>query len=289
MSVGFIGLGKMGAPMAANLLRAGFPLIVWNRSVENSKALKAGGARVAASVAELFANASIILMMLIDEQAIDTVLKRGTAEFDALVSGKTLVNLGTTSAEYSSRLELDLLRVGGHYVEAPVSGSRMPAERGALVGMVAGDSVSLAAVMPLLDPLCAKVFNCGLVPSAVRTKLAVNHFLISMVAALGETVVSARAADVDLSVLQEVLDAGPMASDVSRLKLDKLIRGDFSPQASVQDAGKIARLVFAQSTAAGARAPLMECCVELYRSAEEIGWQDLDMIAATRTLESMRE
>ena len=161
----------------------------------------------------------------------------------------------------------------------------VPAERGELVGMVAGNSLSVAAVRPLLEPLCSKVFSCGLVPSAVRTKLAVNHFLISMVAALGETVTSAKAAGIDLSVLQEVLDAGPMASDVSRLKLGKLIRGDFSPQASVQDAGKIARLVFAQTRAAGARAPLMECCVELYRSAEATGWQDLDMIAATRTLE----
>lgn len=285
MIIGFIGLGKMGAPMATNLLRAGFPLIVWSRSVENSKALEAGGAQVAASVAELFANASIILMMLLDEQAIDTVLERGTAGFDALVSGKTVVNLGTTSAEYSSKLELDLVRAGGRYVETPVSGSRVPAERGALVGMVAGDSMSVAAVMPLLEPLCAKVFKCGEVPSAIRTKLAVNHFLISMVAALGETVASARAVGVDLSVLQEVLDAGPMASDVSRLKLDKLIRGDFSPQASVRDAGKIARLVLMQTAAAGARAPLMECCVELYRSAEDVGWQDLDMIAATRTLE----
>jgi 3-hydroxyisobutyrate dehydrogenase len=285
MSIGFIGLGKMGAPMAANLLRAGIPLIVWNRNAEKSKTLEAGGARVAASVAELFDSASIILMMLLDEQAINAVLERGTVRFDALVPGKTLVNLGTTSAKYSSELELDLVRAEGRYVEAPVSGSRVPAERGELVGMVAGHSLSVAAAMPLLEPLCAKVFNCGLVPGAVRTKLSVNHFLISMVAALGETVACARAAGIDLSVLQKVLDAGPMASNVSRLKLDKLIRGDFSPQASVKDAGIIARLVLAQTTAVGARAPLMESCIQLYQSAEEIGWQDLDMIAATRTLE----
>ncbi|MGH8051278.1 MAG: NAD(P)-dependent oxidoreductase [Arenimonas sp.] len=284
LSVGFIGLGKMGTPMAINLLRAGISLIVWNRSIEKSKVLESSGAQLASSVAELFASTSIILVMLLDEQAIDTVLERGTPGFNALVSGKTLVNLGTTSAEYSHGLEQDLLGAAGYYVEAPVSGSSVPAERGELVGMVAGNSLSVAAARPLLEPLCSKVFSCGLVPSAVRTKLAVNHFLISMVAALGETVTSAKAAGVDLSVLQEVLDAGPMASDVSRLKLGKLIRGDFSPQASVRDAGKIARLVFAQTLAAGARAPLMECCLELYRSAEETGWQDLDMIAATRTL-----
>ncbi|MGH8050797.1 MAG: NAD(P)-dependent oxidoreductase [Arenimonas sp.] len=285
LSVGFIGLGKMGMPMATNLLRAGIPLIVWNRSVQKCKALEANGAQISTSIAELFASTSIILVMLLNEQAIDTVLERGTLGFNALVAGKTLVNLGTTSAEYSKGLEQDVLSASGYYVEAPVSGSSVPAERGELVGMMAGHARSVELVRPLLNPLCSKVFNCGLVPCAVRTKLAVNHFLISMVAALGETVTSAKAAGIDLSVLQEVLDAGPMASDVSRLKLGKLIGGDFSPQASVQDAGKIARLVFAQTLAAGARAPLMECCVELYRSAEATGWQDLDMIAATRTLE----
>ena len=270
--------------MAANLLRASIPLIVWNRNVEKSKTIAAEGAQIAASVADLFANASIILVMLLDEQAIDAMLKRGTAEFEALVSGKTLVNLGTTSADYSSRLEQHLWRAGGKYVEAPVSGSRGPAERGALIGMIAGESKVVATVKPLLAPLCAEVFNCGLVPSAVRTKLAVNHFLVAMVAALGEAVQSASAAGVDLSVLQKVLNAGPMASDVSRLKLDKLIRRDFSAQASIQDAGKIARLALIQSIAAGARAPLLEVCVEQYRSAEAAGWQNLDMIAATRTL-----
>src|SRR5204863_1145983 len=115
------------------------------------------------------------------------------------------------------------------YVEAPVSGSRVPAERGALVGMVSGNPTAIQSIEPLLAPLCAKVFACGRVPNALRTKLAVNHFLITMVAALGETTQAARAAGIDLSILQEVLDAGPMASDVSRIKLDKLVRGDFSP------------------------------------------------------------
>ena len=79
-----------------------------------------------------------------------------------------------------------------------------------------------------------------------------------------------------------MLNAGPMASDVSRLKLDKLIRRDFSAQASIQDAGKIARLALIQTISAGVRAPLLECCVALYTTAEEAGWQDLDMITITR-------
>jgi 3-hydroxyisobutyrate dehydrogenase len=285
MSVGFIGTGKMGLPMAANLLRAGIPLVVWNRTPEKCATLVADGAQRSSTVAELLGAVSIVLVMLANEQAIDVALERESAAFDEMLSGKTLVNLGTTSAEYSRQLERDVLDAGGRYVEAPVSGSRVPAERGALVGMVSGDAAAVQAIAPLLAPLCAKVFACGPVPNALRTKLAVNHFLITMVAALGETTQAARAAGIDLAILREVLDAGPMASDVSRLKLDKLLRGDFSPQASLSDAGKIAQLALAQAREAGARAPLMEACVDLYRDAELAGWESLDMIAATRTLE----
>ena len=285
MTVGFIGMGTMGTPMASNLLHAGVPLVVWNRTREKCAPLEAAGAQVAASVAEVFSTASTVLLMLLNEQAIDAVLDRGRPGFDALVAGKTLVNLGTISAEYSRRLEADLLRAGGLYVEAPVSGSRLPAERGALVGMLAGHGDPVTAVRPLLEPICAKVFHCGAVPNAVRTKLAVNHYLITMVAALGETFHAARAAGIDLAVLQDVLDAGPMASEVSRIKFDKLVRGDYSAQASVHDAGKIARLAYAQAVEAGARAPLLDRSIALYRAAEDAGWRSLDMIAATRTLE----
>ena len=285
MTVGFIGTGTMGAPMATNLLRAGIPLVVWNRTARKCEPLVAAGAQRAADVGAVFDAASIVLTMLQNEHAIDAILERGSPHFDALLSGKTLVNLGTTSAEYSSQLEADVVRAGGQYVEAPVSGSRVPAERGTLVGMVAGHPSAVEAARPLLVPLCTKVFACGQVPDALRTKLAVNHFLITMVAALGESVHAARAAGIDLSILQDVLNAGPMASDVSRIKLDKLLRGDFTPQASIQDAGKIARLALEQAKAAGARVPLMDCSVALYRAADAAGWHSLDMIAATRTLE----
>lgn len=285
MTVGFVGLGTMGVPMAANLLRSGVPLRVWNRSPAKCEPLRALGASVDGSVAELFANSTTVLMMLLDERAIDDVLARGTPAFASRVRGRLLVNLGTVSTAYSRALADDLARAGARYAEAPVSGSRVPAERGALVGMLAGDELSLATVRPLLAPICSRVFDCGSVPHALRMKLAINHYLIVTVAALGETFNAARAAGVDVALLKAVLDAGPMASDVSRVKLDKLVRGDFAAQASVHDAGKIAALALGQAEAGGAPAPLMARTVELYRAAERAGWGGLDMIAATRTPE----
>lgn len=280
VGVGFIGLGTMGAPMAHNLLRAGLPLVVWNRTAARCAPFATAGAQVADTVEDLFAQCPIVMLMLADGPALDEVLSRGTPAFAARVTGKVVVNLGTTSAEHSTRLEREIVQAGGRYVEAPVSGSRVPAEQGTLVGMLAGRAETVAEVRQLLEPLCASVFDCGAVPNALRTKLAVNHYLIAMVAALTETFHASRAAGVELRTLQKVLDAGPMASEVSRLKFDKLLRGDYRAQASVRDAGTIARLSLGQALAAGAATPLLERCVDLYRVAEQSGKGDHDMIAA---------
>lgn len=285
-TLGLLGIGTMGSAMATRLLRAGHELVVWNRSAGRCAPLVALGARQAASVDALFESAPVVLMSLLDASAIDAVLGRAERGFAQRLYDRTLVNLGTTSAAYSAGLEDAVVRVGGRYVEAPVSGSRAPAERGALVGMLAGHAPVVATVRPLLDPLCARVLDCGPVPGAMRMKLAVNHYLVTLVAALGEAVQAATAAKVDLQVLREALNAGPMASDVSRLKLDKLLLGDYSPQASIHDAGKIAQLSLAQAREGGASAPLLDRCVGLYQAAERAGWRELDMIAATRGLAS---
>ncbi len=116
-------------------------------------------------------------------------------------------------------------------------------------------------------------------PGALRMKLAANHFLIGMVTVLAETVHAARLAGVDIETLRQVLDAGPMASAVSRIKLDKLIRNDFSAQAAIRDVATIARLVAAQCASAAAEAPLIRHCVELFQAADAAGHGTDDMSA----------
>ena len=100
-----------------------------------------------------------------------------------------------------------------------------------------------------------------------------------MVAALAEAVNTARACGLDLQLLRQILDAGPMASEVSRIKLHKLLAEDFSAEAAVRDVRTIAELVAEASLAGGAAAPLMQQCVALYREADEAGRSGLDMIA----------
>jgi len=186
MDVGFIGLGVMGQPMALNLARAGMALVVWNRSADKCEPLLAAGAKVATSAAEVFRQARVVILMLADGAAIDSALGRGTPDFGANVVRHTIVHMGTTSPEYSRGLEADVRAAGGSYVEAPVSGSRKPAEAGQLVAMLAGERATLEEVRPLLQPMCHETIICGPVPSALLMKLSVNLFLITMVTGLAE-------------------------------------------------------------------------------------------------------
>lgn len=286
MKVGFIGLGNMGAPMALNLARAGVDLIIWNRNADKAHALAAAGAQLAVAAApdEVFQLAKVVILMLANAAAIDHVLARGTPAFSQLVRGHTIVHMGTTAPAYSLALEQDILTAGGWYVEAPVSGSRVPAEQGKLVGMLAGDAEAVALVQPLLQPVCAQTFVCGAVPQALRMKLSVNLFLITMVAGLAEATHFAEQNGVDLSVFRAIVDAGPMASKVSSIKLAKLVERDYAVQASVTDVLMNTRLIHDAARAGSIASPLLDQCLDLFTRAQEQGHGELDMAAVILAL-----
>lgn len=286
MCVGFVGLGIMGQPMALNLARAGVPLVVWNRTPGGCEPLRAAGAEVAASAAEVFDQAETVVLMLADETAVDAVLGRGTPEFAARVSGHTVVHMGTTSPGYSGSLQDDIRSVGGRYVEAPVSGSRVPAEQGQLVAMLAGDHDAVEAVRPLVALLCWQTFDCGAVPDALLMKLSVNLFLITMVTGLTEAFHFADRHGLDQRLLLDVLDAGPMASAVSRVKAPKLLARDFATQAAAADVLKNNRLIAEAARKADLASPLLDLCHTLYRETVAQGYGGEDMVAVLRALEA---
>ncbi|MDC2954252.1 NAD(P)-dependent oxidoreductase [Streptomyces gilvifuscus] len=285
MYVGFVGLGVMGQPMALNLARAGTPLVVWNRTPARCEPLRAAGAEVAAGPAEVFERAGTVILMLADETAVDTVLGRGGPDFAMRVAGRTVVHMGTTSAEYSGGLREDIREAGGRYVEAPVSGSRVPAERGELVGMLAGDADAVAAVRPLLAPVCREMFDCGSVPGALLMKFSVNLFLITMVTGLTEAFHFADRHGLDRRLLRDVLDAGPMASAVSRVKGAKLLDRDFTVQAGAADVLKNNRLIAEAARKADLASPLLDVCHALFGETVEQGHGGQDMVAVLRAIE----
>lgn len=284
--VGFLGLGVMGRPMALNLVRAGTGLVVWNRTAAKVEPLRAAGATVAADPADVLRRTRVVFLMLADGPAIDSTLGRGTPGFAANVRGRIVVHMGTTSPEYSRGLEADIQAAGGRYVEAPVSGSRGPAESGELIAMLAGEPAAVDAVRSLIAPLCGEVFVCGPVPQALQMKLAVNLYLITMVTGLAEAFHFAERHGLDGRRLLEVLDAGPMASTVSRAKARKLLDRDFAVQASIVNVLDNNRLIAEAARAARLASPLLDVCHALYGETVALGHGEADMAAVVRALEA---
>ena len=277
----------MGLPMALNLARAGTPLVVWNRTPGRCAEPRAAGATVAANPAEVFASTSTVLMMLADDTAVDTVLGRDTPAFADNVAGHTIVHMGTTDPGWSRTLGEDIAAAGGRYVEAPVSGSRIPAVKGELVAMLAGDAA--AEVAPLLTPMCRETVLCGPVPNGLLTKLAVNLYLITMVTGLAEATHFAQRHGLDPHLFAHVLDEGPMASAVSRVKTAKLLTGDFAVQASITNVLENNRLVAEAAREAGIASPLLDVCHRLYGETAALGHGHEDMVAVIHAIEARTE
>jgi len=285
--VGFIGLGHMGEPMAANLLRVRGELVVWNRSPAAARRLHAQGASLLGTPAEVFDTCDTVILMLANIDAINETLGRTDESFAVNVRGRVIVSMGTIAPVDSARLGAALLAQGAAYAEAPVSGSRVPAENGALVAMLAGPADVVEHAGLLLTAMCRSVFACGEVPKALTTKLAVNVFLIDMVTGLAEAMRFAEGNGVDPDVLRAVLDSGPMSSDVSRLKIAKLLADDYAPQATIRDVRYNSRLILDQARKTGTELPLLADCERLLAAAEELGHQRADMVAVLLALREL--
>lgn len=285
--IAFLGLGHMGQPMATHLARSGADLVVWNRTASVAEPFAALGADVATTADEAIASSEVVILMLAGDRVVDRVLDREGPGL-ARLAGRTVVQMGTTSPAYSLMLGRALEAVGARYVEAPVSGSRIPAEQGQLVAMVAGPADLVPLVSRLVAPMCRTVVAVGEVPQALAMKLAVNTFLITQVVGLVESFHLARAAGLDLEVFRFVLDAGPMASAVSTVKLAKLVRADFAVQASAADVLYNARLIDGQCAESGVELPLMDEALGLLERAVRAGHGDEDMVAVIRVLDGPR-
>ncbi|KAJ3497122.1 hypothetical protein NLG97_g2133 [Lecanicillium saksenae] len=275
MRVGFMGLGFMGTPMALNLSRH-FRLTVWNRTAAKCDPFKATTAAIADSPAAVLRQSDVIFTMLYNEAAYRAVLDK---DFTNALRGKTIINTSSVSVAFSKYLDEQVREAGGRFLEMPVSGSRVPAEQGQLVGMLAGDRDEAQRVDPLLKTITKAAVYCGEIGMGLRTKYATNLYLITMTAGLAESMNLARAQGLDVNAFGEVLDAGPMASAYSKLKVAKMIAEDWSPQAAIADCYNLTELVQDAAGEVGAQTPLMTVCNTLYRDAVSRGFGGDDMIA----------
>ncbi|KAF3072736.1 hypothetical protein V8C43DRAFT_246384 [Trichoderma afarasin] len=280
MSVGFLGLGVMGTPMALNLCRR-FPTTVWNRTASKCAALVQAGAGLGQTPAKVVEQSDVIFTMMFDGPAIRSVIDD---DFRKALRGKTLVNTSSVSVEFSQSLAKEVQEAGGKFIEMPVSGSKVPAETGNLVGMMAGDQAECERIRPFVEPITSAAVYCGPIGAGLKTKYAVNIFLITVTAGLAESMNLARAQGLNLEAFSSVLDAGPLASAYSKIKLAKMAKQDWSAQAAVKDCYNSTELIRTAAKAAEAKTPLIQVCNSLYKQAIDSGLEEEDMIAVYRVL-----
>lgn len=286
--IGFLGLGIMGQPMALNLQRSGQDLVCWSRTRSNCAAVEQAGALVASAPAGVFeevGDGGLVLMMLFDETATDAALQRGTPHF-AMVRDRVVVNMSSVAPEYSRSLSRDIEAAGGRFVEAPVSGSRIPAEKGELVAMLAGDEALCSRVAGVVRPMCRDTVYCGIVGNGMLMKLAINIFMLTSAVGLAEAFHFAGRQGLPLDQFQKVADASQMSSLLSRVKLAKLMTGDFTRQGAVIDGVNNTRLITEAAAAVNASTRLSAEVRALFDEANALGHGTDDMIAVIRAIEA---
>jgi 3-hydroxyisobutyrate dehydrogenase len=283
--VGVIGLGAMGQPIARNLVTSGFELMVFNRSPEKAEPLR-NGAVLAASSGEVFERSEAILLVVPGEREIDQVLERVDEGVQAPVQNKIVINMATVAPGYSERLATAVAAAGGSYVEAPVSGSRRPAEAGTLIVLAAAeDESAIDRAQPVFDTIGKATVRCGVPPTAMRMKLANNLLLITLLEGIAEAVHFAGAIGLDLERFAEVVLAGPMANDIFRGKARKLLTRDFAPEASIKHVDKDIRLVCEEARRAGIHTPGASANAAILAAAVESGLADDDIVGVLKALE----
>ncbi|SAI68909.1 dehydrogenase [Bordetella ansorpii] len=286
MKMGIIGVGVMGEPMARNLHTAGFAVTVYNRTASRCAPLREAGLTVAATAQDVIDACDAIILMLPGHEEIDQVLGRDAqGKITAAVAGKTLIVMATVSPAYSTTLGNAIKAAGSRYIEAPVSGSRKPAETGQLVILAsAEDDSHIDAVQPAFDALGKKTVRCGAVPTAMRMKLANNLLLIASFEALSEAAHFAQRIGLDMPLFFEMVQAGPLANDVVRMKVPKLLADDFAEQAPIRHVSKDIGLVCAEAQRCETWLPIAQANRELFGRAIRRGLASDDAIGIIKVL-----
>jgi 3-hydroxyisobutyrate dehydrogenase len=258
----------MGAPMARNLADAGHEVRAWNRSADKAQGL---GAQVAGSPAEAADGAEVVITMLADGPAVQAVL-----EDVELTGDQVWWQASTVGVEWCDRLAQ---RAGGAaYVDAPVLGTRQPAEQGELTVLASGKGRD--RLEPVFGAVAAKVVDLGDTPGAgTRMKLVVNAWLVALVEGLAETIALAEGLQLDPRQFIEIIDGGPMGPPYAKLKGTAMIEREFPPSFSLALAAKDAGLVAEAAAAAGLDLPLPRVIHEQMEKAIEAGHGDEDMAA----------
>ena len=224
-SIGFIGLGIMGQPMALNLAQAGHKLAVYNRTRSKAEPLERAGARVVASPAEAAREADVIITIVSDSAAVEEVVSGKDGVLEAIRSGAVLIDSSTISPVVSRKLACHVAGKGARMLDAPVTGSKHGAEKGELTFMIGGERETLERAMEVLKVLGKKHIYCGENGKGLAAKLSMNAILATTIAIFSEGFVAATKAGVDPQVLLEIMQSSLARSAIVDFKAPFVFRG----------------------------------------------------------------
>jgi 3-hydroxyisobutyrate dehydrogenase len=288
MRVGFIGLGIMGSRQAANLVRAGHELRVFNRTRETAErwasehaAEVADGPRAAAE------GADAVITMVVDGPQVEAVLLGEDGAVAGAPDGTLFIDCSTIAPAHARRLGATLRERGHGFVDAPVTGSAPKAEDGTLTIMCGGEPADMERARPLLEAMGQLIVHAGEVGQGQAVKVISNSVTAVNCATLAQALVVGRRAGVDLDSLVEVMGAGSANSTMLQLKGRPMLTHDFSPLFKLEHMLKDVGLCLDEARAAGAPFPFAALARELYSAGVGRGLGQRDFAAVLRVLEDL--
>ena len=284
--VGFIGLGIMGSRMAAVLRRGGFELTVWNRTAERAREFAAAhGAAVGERPADVAAAADVVITMVVDAGQVRRVLLGDDGVLAGARPGLLCVDMSTIGPAGAREIGAALAERQVHFVDAPVSGSSPRAEDGTLTIMAGGDEADFARARPLFEAMGELVVHVGAVGDGQTVKLINNAVAAVNCATVGEALLVARAAGVDLDALVRVMGASSGASAMLALKAEPMRRHDYATLFKLEHMLKDVRLCLEAGEAAGAPFTFAAQAREILSAGMGRGLGDADFAALIEVLE----
>ena len=281
MRVAFLGLGIMGRSMAANLVKAGHEVSVWNRSAGK----QVDGARVAVSPAEAARGAEVVWMCVSDTAAVERVLFSADGVESVLAPGMIVADSSTIAPSATRKFAERVRARGADYVDAPMTGSKVAAESGQLIFITGGEEATLARLEPLFNAMGKKVLHMGPTGHGQSAKLGGNLMISLMFEGFAEALTLTSKLGVPRERFMELVNASMIRSGVSDYKAPFVLRHDFSPNFPLRLMHKDIHLMLDAAREARVKLPGLETVEEIYEVATEEGSADLDYAATLALLE----
>jgi 3-hydroxyisobutyrate dehydrogenase-like beta-hydroxyacid dehydrogenase len=281
MKVAFLGLGIMGRPMAANLVKAGHEVAVWNRT--SGKEVE--GARLAASPADAARGAEVVWMCVADTKAVENVLLGPQGVEESLAEGMTIADSSTISPSATRRFAERVGTRGVQYVDAPMTGSKAAAESGTLIFIAGGAEAAIESLKPLFAAMGKVFFRVGETGKGQAAKLAMNLQIALIYEGFAEGLTLATKLGVPAETLLPLIQASMVRSGVVEYKAPFVLKRDFTPNFPLRLMHKDIHLTLEAAKEVRVKLPGLETVEEIYELATEDGNENLDYAATITLLE----